>query len=274
MRLVTWNLRFDNPDDGEDAWPARKHLVIQMLRHLRADVLGAQEVLPSMRDDLIALLPDLRDVGEPRRPGDEGSPLFFRRDGFDLVAAGTFWLSPTPDRAGSRGWDAALPRIATWAVLRARTKAGPVIGVFNTHLDHVGETARIQGVSVILERMGQVAPAVDGLVLLGDFNAEPETPPLKTVVGWEFRLANGAPARLVSAYERAGLSIPGPTFHGFGRVRAGSGPIDHVYVSSNLAIRGVEIGTDTFEGRYPSDHYPVAVEISESERSGPVFPIG
>src|SRR5689334_5547293 len=116
LSVMSWNIRYNNPDDGINAWPNRKDWVAEMIIDNKIDIAGFQEVLLDQLDDLKVRLPELDVYGVGRDDGKtagEFSPIFFRRDRFERVDQSTFWLSPTPDRTASRGWDAALPRIAS-----------------------------------------------------------------------------------------------------------------------------------------------------------------
>ena len=140
VRVMSFNLRLNVASDGDDAWPNRRDAAAEIVRG--ADVVGVQEALPGMLDDLDARLPGFARVGVGRDAdgGGEQSAVLYRTDRFEALDAGTFWLSPTPDVPGSVGWDAALPRIATWVQLRER--GGAAFVVVNTHFDHVGAVAR------------------------------------------------------------------------------------------------------------------------------------
>jgi endonuclease/exonuclease/phosphatase family metal-dependent hydrolase len=124
IRFMTFNIRFDTILDaaGGNRWAARVESVMELLRRQRPDVVGFQEALKSQLVDLTAALPDHRGVGKPREVGDtaEYVPLFFDARRFELEDHGDFWLSPTPEIEGSRGWDTDVPRHCTWARLKER----------------------------------------------------------------------------------------------------------------------------------------------------------
>lgn len=185
LTVVSFNIRYDNPGDGENAWPKRRDRVIALLRSFEADLIGLQEVLPGQRRDLEVALG--RTTDETGKPGtgyvfrgvgrDDGvnrgeqSPVLYRADRFEEVAWGTWWLSETPDKP-SRGWDAALNRVATWVRLKDRVTGQSLLAV-STHFDHRGEQARLESARWLASRLAD-EPRV---VLLGDFNARPGSPP-------------------------------------------------------------------------------------------------
>jgi endonuclease/exonuclease/phosphatase family metal-dependent hydrolase len=182
FRAMTFNIRFDNPADGEDAWPHRRAKVASMVRFHRADVVGVQEALLRQVEDLQSALPDFAWLGVSRSPGreDERCAIFFRRERFDLLEQGTFWLSETPAEPGSRSWDAALPRIVTWAKLGDR-QAGATFHLFNTHFDHLGETARRESARLVLRKVVEIAGRDSPFVVTGDLNATPESEPYRVL---------------------------------------------------------------------------------------------
>lgn len=178
-RAMTFNIRYDNPGDGEHAWPHRRERVAALLREHDPDVIALQEALKHQLDYLRGELAEWTFVGVGRSDGKESgeySPVGFRTARFDLLAWGTWWLSPTPEKP-SKGWDAALPRIATWARLRDR-EAETTLLVVGTHFDHIGETARRESAKLLAVKLAD-EPRV---ILMGDFNAIPDTPPHQALV--------------------------------------------------------------------------------------------
>ena len=130
VRVMTFNVRYATAPDGDNAWPKRKTLLIDTVRKFDPDLLGTQEVLALQADYLAESLSDYKLVGVGRDDGKrrgEYSAILFKTARFELVDSGTFWLSETPDVPGSKSWDSALPRVATWARLRDRsTGAGEI----------------------------------------------------------------------------------------------------------------------------------------------------
>lgn len=256
VRVMSFNIRVDVASDGADAWPNRVEAVAATIRE--ADVVGVQEATPAMLDTLMARLPEFRrfGVGRGADGGGEQSAILVRRDRFDVVAGGTFWLSPTPSEAGSVGWDAALPRIATWA--RLDDARGPTFTVVNTHFDHVGETARRESAALIAERAPRLAEG-GPLVVTGDMNATPDTDAyaaLAAVLG-DARLVSESPAQGGDA-----------TWNAFGNA-TDDRRIDYVFVGDGVRVLrtatldrtiGDVLGTD--DPRLPSDHHAVTATLT------------
>ncbi|MDW3217518.1 MAG: S-layer homology domain-containing protein [Acidimicrobiales bacterium] len=172
LDLMSFNIRYDNPDDDPD-WSTRLPAILDMLDERQPDVMGIQEGLHHQVLDLAAGLPDYAWIGVGRDDGvtaGEFAAIFYRIDEFAVVDSGTFWLSETPDVV-SRGWDAALERIATWAQLR-RIGSAETFFVFNTHFDHVGTTARVESAALIAEKVGEIADGKPAFIM-GDLNVLP-----------------------------------------------------------------------------------------------------
>jgi endonuclease/exonuclease/phosphatase family metal-dependent hydrolase len=261
LRVMTFNIRFDNPADGPNAWPHRKDLVASMIRFHRADLVGVQEALKHQLDDLQERLPGYAWTGVGRADGREGgeySAIVYRKDRFELLESGTFWLSPTPDVPGSKGWDAALERIVTWAKLRDRT-TGRVFVHFNTHFDHIGAEARAESAKLLRQRLAAAGPLP--LLLTGDFNATDETMPYRILSGAE----PGVPAPSLALHDAMrsaeyGHHGPTSTWNGFDAVAPGR-RIDFIFVGDGVHVRQHGILADTWDGRFPSDHLPVLAEV-------------
>ena len=116
-------------------------------------------------------MPDFAWCGVGRDDGKEAgeySAILYRKSRFRLLKTETFWLSPEPDKPGSKGWDAAYPRIVTWARFRDLV-SGRTFFHFNTHFDHRGERARVESASLILRKVGEIARD-QPFLLTGDFN--------------------------------------------------------------------------------------------------------
>lgn len=254
VNVLSFNIRYNNPDDGEHAWPNRKGMVASVVRFHAADLIGMQEVLRSQIDDLTVLLPNYSWYGVARNDGKnsgEFSPIFYRRDRFQLLDSGEFWLSKNPDQIGSKSWDAALPRIATWVKFRDRESKQEFIHL-NTHFDHRGEVARARSAELILDRLKTLSGNMP-VVVTGDFNVPPESEAYATMTSML------VDSKLESVSEPHG---PEGTFGGF-TVKVGDtgDRIDYVFVAEGTKVLRYAALSDQWDGRYPSDHLPVLAEI-------------
>ncbi|MHC5066337.1 MAG: endonuclease/exonuclease/phosphatase family protein, partial [Planctomycetota bacterium] len=225
LDVMSFNIRYENEGDAEDHWDLRKELVYGVIRRRGPDVVGLQEALESQMQDLREAFPEYQFIGQGRRGGAKGeySALMIRKYSLEMRRMGEFWLSETPEVIGSRGWDAALPRMCTWAVLRLRV-TGDEFLVMNTHFDHRGETARLESAAVIADQSVQIS----GLptILMGDFNAPEGSGPIERLV--EAGFVDTFSLKHPRAKERG-------TFHGFdGKTERGK--IDYVFIDSNWLV--------------------------------------
>lgn len=257
IRVLTFNIRYDEPRDGVNAWANRKKKVADVIRFHKADLIGVQEALLSQLRDLEVLLPDIAWCGVGRTDGQEAgeySAILYKKSRFRLIDTGTFWLSEKPDVPGSKGWDAAYPRIVTWAKLRDRV-TGKTFVHFNTHFDHVGERARAESSSLILKKAGEIH-GKGPFVVTGDFNVVENSGAYKTIIA-------GTPTIKVvdTRYASAKGHFGGnSTFSAFKELEPGR-TIDYVFVKEGIAV--LEHGTlsDRWDGLWASDHLPVLAEI-------------
>ncbi|HEU5059621.1 MAG TPA: endonuclease/exonuclease/phosphatase family protein [Kofleriaceae bacterium] len=257
--VATYNIRFDDPDDGVHRWANRAAAVGDLARGLEADLLGMQEVLPHQLDELERMLGEYRREGEGRdgpRAG-EASPLFYRAARFERLDGGTFWLSPTPDRPRradeQKPWGTWLNRVASWALLRDREAAGRRVLAINTHLDHASETARRESAALLVDFVAR-HPA-DAVVLMGDLNARPDSEPHRRI------------AAALRDAARAPEVLPAPTGTTVTRWTELGPPdhhIDHIFTRGARPLRYEVLDRRArYQGadRYPSDHLPVRARL-------------
>lgn len=258
LRMMTYNIRFDNPADGVHAWPNRKELVASVIRFHKADIIGVQEALEYQIQDLMELLPgyDWVGVGRNEDGGGEFSAILYRSSVVAVKAAQTFWLSESPDEPGSKSWDSSLPRIATWAHF-VTSSDGRELFVLNTHFDHRGEQARLESARLLKEQVSKLANGLP-VIVMGDLNATSEQPPL--VLLSDTPLSDGRSLRDGFVHSIVPHHGPASTWTGFTKIEADR-RIDYIFASEDLPIHYHAILTDKLEDRYPSDHLPVLVEI-------------
>jgi endonuclease/exonuclease/phosphatase family metal-dependent hydrolase len=254
MVVMSYNIRFDNPGDGENAWLKRKDFLINQIMFHEADLVGVQEALVNQLKDMDKGLQGAYGrVGVGRDDGKEAgefSAIFYSKARFKLVKSGTFWLSPTPDTP-SKGWDAAIVRVCTWAELEDR-KTKKRFAFFNTHFDHVGQEAREKSAQLIVQKIKEIAKDLP-VVMTGDFNANPENPAYQTIAK-----ALGD-SKLKSVMPPFG---PEGTFQAFDYNHPADNRIDYVFVSSHWKVWKYGVLSDAINKRFPSDHFPVLAKIS------------
>ncbi len=264
IRVMSFNVRYDEPRDGANAWPRRKDLVAAAIAFHGADVAGLQEVLAGQLADLRGLLPEYGAVGVGRDDGREAgefNPVLFRKERFRLLGASTSWLSEEPEKPGGKGWDAACARVVTWARLRDLW-TGETLVAFNTHFDHVGERARRESARLVLDIIRRTAAGAP-FVLTGDFNCTREDAAYGALVSGGEGRALLRDARDISVRPPYG---PPASFNGFRAEPPAGLPIDHIFVGPSAAVLRIGILPATQSGRFLSDHNPVLAEVRLAPR--------
>lgn len=261
LRFCTFNIRYGTADDGPNHWDFRRDSVVRAIESFAPDVLGTQETLAAQRDFLLKSLPAYAAVAAGRDDGREAGEMtatFYRRDRFDLLAAGHVWLSRTPEKPGSKDWDAAITRMATWLRLRdRRDPARPPILVINTHFDHVGQTARLESARLLRRRAAELGEGCS-LIVMGDFNCGDDDPPHAALVGRQ-----GDGIELADTY-RAIHPTRAPdeaTFHAFDPAKTRGERIDWILASPDFTVESAEIDRSLPADRLPSDHFPVTAVL-------------
>lgn len=248
LRVMTFNVRYPNPDDGPNAWPARRSLLVETIRSRNPDIIGTQELFYMQGQYIVEQLPAYAWFGLSRRGNheDEHMGVFYRKDRLRVLASGDFWLSPTPEKPASISWHMSLPRMVTWAEFEI-LGSGTRFLFFNTHFPHrdSDEAARQKCARLLACRIA-LQDENTPILLTGDFNAPAGgpaysllTPPLSD-------------ARL-SAERHSG---PEGTFHGF-TGKPGAARIDWILYRAPWNVLSVETITSHQDALYPSDHFPV-----------------
>ncbi len=250
---MSFNVRTAAADDGPDRWENRKELAAQVIRSQSPHVIAIQEALPAQMDWLLEQFPSYVAVGEHREGGRVGefSGLLVDDSRLRIDRSGQMWISPEPKRVGDIAWDAALPRTITWARLADRL-TGATFQAYGTHFDHRGARSRAEGARMIVEHVAATAKPVGVPVLvLGDLNAGEDSEPLAILLGAGLRDT----LRVVDPE----ADVVG-TFHGFDGTRDGE-KLDYVLCSDAFEVLDAAILTEAKDGRFPSDHFPVAALV-------------
>ncbi|MET7257031.1 endonuclease/exonuclease/phosphatase family protein [Dyadobacter fermentans] len=252
INVASYNLRYNTPNDGVNAWPNRKENVKGLIRFHEFDIFGVQEALVGQLKD-VAELPEFAYYGKGRDDGKEGgehSAIFYKKDRFKLLKSGDFWLSETPDKPGL-GWDAkCCNRICSWAQFEdVNTKKK--FYFFNVHFDHQGVEARRQSGHLMVKKIKEIA-GNNTAILTGDFNSSPDTEQIKTIS-----------SVLNDTHDVTKEAPYGPegTFNSFKFDAEMKTRIDYIFVSKNVDVLKYGVLTDSKEQRYPSDHQPVLVKV-------------
>ena len=275
IKVGTYNIRNQNGDIGTpNAWDLRKADVAATLCKQDLDVFGLQEVRPGQADFIKEKMPQYTMVGVHRDDGKrkgEASPVFFRKDRFDVIGSGTFWLSETPDVPGSRSWGAACTRICSWSLLKDR-KSGKKFCFANAHTDHKSALACKNGMLLIIEKMREFAPKGTPIVFVGDHNCREESEPAKAVAAilkdalYASETTPTGSWRTFNGWNWADKERPVPEAlkRPLGkRDTPRAKRIDYIYVSAGIKVKSYGVLNDARPGtkQYPSDHFPVNAVI-------------
>jgi endonuclease/exonuclease/phosphatase family metal-dependent hydrolase len=251
LKVESFNLRYDNPDDGINAWPKRQQLVLNHLQQTLPDVVGMQEVLAHQLDWLAEQLPNYAFIGVGRDDGKRAGefvPLLYNTRTLTKLDSGYFWLSETPDVPGSIGWLARLPRVVTWAKFSHHNK---VFFVFNAHFSHVSDLARQKSAEFLVRHIPTIA-GDSPVILMGDLNTlDSESAYTTIIANPTLRFIDSA---LVNGHQ------PASTFNGFG-TSTDHKRIDYIFISKGLSSSNYMTHEDRDGDSFISDHYPISTLI-------------
>ena len=261
LDVMTFNIRTASGRDGENAWPYRRALVVETIERFAPQVVGLQEALDEQIEYLDAMLPDYRWLGIDRGLNggvglSEATPIFYRYAELSPVESGNFWLTATPDTPPLRRTDGGRRRgggrIVTWARFHHR-ETGKQLYVFNTHLTLRRGQSQLDSAELIATRAAS-RRAGTAVIVMGDFNNSAEDSET-----WRVATAQGLRDAWVLADEQRG---PTTTYGDFGPPGdALTERVDWILVGGPVDVRWVETVLYNDEGRYPSDHYPVAASL-------------
>ena len=267
LRLLSFNVRYENAGDRDSkAWPQRVIGAVKMIRREQPDVFGVQEALHGQVADLWASLPEYEFSGvgrdDGRRAG-EYSGIFYQRDRFQLdqTDGGTFWLSDTPEQAGSKSWGNEIPRVAAWLRLIDRA-TGRGFYVFNTHWDHRNQPSRERAALLIAQRIDGRKHPGEPVALIGDFNAIESNPGLIYLTGRRVALAGSEQTwagGLLDTYQMLHPTEKNRRTLHFWSGRRDGLKVDHILVSRGAEVEAAEIISQ--DQPAISDHFPVISRV-------------
>ncbi|MCR4031613.1 MULTISPECIES: endonuclease/exonuclease/phosphatase family protein [Flavobacterium] len=254
LKIMTYNIRLDVASDGENAWPNRKDYFNGQIKFYSPDIFGVQEATPNQVLDIASAQTnyDRFGIGREENGLGEACTIYYKKDRFKVEQSNTFWLSETPEKV-SRGWDAACNRVCTYGLFKD-LKTKKTFWVFNLHLDHMGEEARVKGVQLALSKIAALNTKNYPAFLMGDFNSEPDTKQIMEIK----KVMDDT--KDVSKEKPFG---PSGTFNDFKHNEPVTLLLDYIFVSKNssLKIQKHAVLSDSKDLKYPSDHLPVLIEI-------------
>ncbi|MBF4486329.1 endonuclease/exonuclease/phosphatase family protein [Flavobacterium sp. CSZ] len=255
LKIMSYNIRVDLTVDGDNAWNHRKDFFASQIQFYGPDVFGIQEAAPNQVSDIAERLSQYSFVGIAREGVGKGesSNIFHKKERLKMLLNNTFWLSETPSEI-SLGWDAAYKRVCTY-VLFKDVKTNQLFWVFNTHLDHLGAQAKINGIKLILAKIKEVNNKNYPVICTGDLNSEPQSE------GIFLLKKEMKDTRAISKILPFG---PSGTFNGFKHNEPVTRLLDYIFISKDAGFKVEKFAvlSDSKDLRYPSDHFPVYVELS------------
>ncbi len=250
----SFNVRNDNTADVGNLWVQRRDVAANLIRFHQFDVIGTQEAKKNQIDDLAERLPEYATYGLGRdngRAGEEHSTILYRKDKFKLLKKGDFWLSETPDQPGL-GWDAkCCNRICSYVYLQD-IKTGKKFYFFNAHFDHQGKVAQLESSKLMLKKIKEIA-GQQPAIFTGDLNDDNESESYAVLdkSGW-----------LVDSFKQVKYPyVNNSSFNGWGKHMKASEIIDHVFLTKHFTAQRWGVLTDTYQGKFPSDHFPILVTV-------------
>ncbi len=258
VSVMSFNIRLDVASDGENRWDARKDRVTGLVNFYEPDFVGGQEVMFHQLNYMLQNMNGYAFIGVGRDDGKtkgEFSCIFYKKEKYDLIRQSTFWLSSTPDTV-SKGWDAAIVRVCTYGLFRSK-KTKQLFWVFNTHFDHMGEQARSESAKLIFSKIQRINTKNYPVIVTGDFNSKPDAAPA------QFMMANMNNARDISKLVYGNAD----TWNGFKFQEKPDGCIDYIFVAKDKRVSVSKFATitDSYDMKYPSDHFPITATINISK---------
>ena len=255
LTVGTYNIRYDSPGDSGNLWVDRGPVVANLIRFYDFDILGTQEGLKNQLDDIENSLEYYARYGSGRDDGkDKGehSAIFYKKEKFTLLDSGDFWLSETPDKP-SLGWDATCcNRICSWVYLEIKSSHKKFY-FFNAHFDHQGVIARKESSKLVIRKINEIAGGAP-VIFAGDLNGSRETE-------WYHTIASSQ--TLTDTYSSTNHPYANNgSFNGFGRNLGTKDIIDHIFSTQHFETHRWGVLTDTYDGKFPSDHFPILAEVS------------
>ena len=241
LRVISFNIRCCDDIDGNSI-AERAPRLAAVTAPFHADVMGFQEYRPAWEPHLRELFGKDYDMFWKHRCqiDKEATPILWRKDRFDCLERGYFWLSDTPDEE-SQGWDALYNchRICVFVLLQDK-QTGKTFRFINTHLGF-GDQEQVKSSALILQRCGKTPQYPN--VLVGDFNMIPDSPGYNRMVQENIDV------------NAATVCDMGTTFHGYHPETVTNEHIDYCFVDPRITPIGQTIIRDTVDGKYPSDHF-------------------
>ena len=249
IKMMSYNLRCISPTDwGKKGWFYRADLIIDIIADEKPGIIGFQEATKWHYSYLVDSLKGYDSVITYRDDAfnSEGCPIFYNTELYTLVDKGSFWLSKTPE-VPSKSWGAQYNRVCSFVILTEKATNKDFV-VFNTHLSHVSDEARINGIQVVLDKISQFGSLPS--VIMGDFNAEEGSVTYKSVT-----------ENFLDAKYETENSSELHTYNGWNNPEKFK-RIDYFMISKKgIKVNLYNVLTGIRNGELTSDHCPIIIEI-------------
>ncbi len=259
-KVMSFNIRYKNTKDGIFKWNNRRELLVNTIIEQNVDILGVQEAVNSQVRFLKKNLPTYNFVGVGRANGrkrGEFSAIYYNSERFNSIEEGHFWLSETPSKKGSKGWDAAIERVASWVLLEDSFNKDTLF-VLNTHFDHEGDIARLESAKLIAQNIDAIVGEDKSysVLVMGDLNLTSNTSAYAYIT--DEKQLN----RLYDSRNQAKLveGLKG-TFHAFGGRKENLRPrIDYIFTNEAVEVlHYITVGDTPIDGIWLSDHSAILI---------------
>lgn len=259
IKVITFNVRYDNPCDSLNSWTRRASQVCNFILDEKPDILGLQEVLLNQYQVLDSVLTDYASIGVGNKDGareGEMTPVFFRKEKFDLVRSITFWLSDSTDVPGSKGWGSSSPRIVTWAELVDR-RSHKHFYFFNTHFTNNPDSAKLMSSKILLDKVNKITREYP-FIVSGDLSMPPTSTGYSILTGPDESVPLMKDSYVISENRPSG---PVYTFNGFSE-KIKSARIDYIFVRNGMRVLDYKTIIKKEQGIFISDHWPVEAVVA------------
>lgn len=252
LKVMTFNIRYGTANDGENSWQFRRENLMETIKKFHPEILGLQEALSFQIDEILQKFPNLVLIGVGRDDGKkagEYSCILYDKTKFNADTTETFWFSETPTIPGSKNWGNNITRVCSWAKF-TEIKSKRQFFFYNLHIDHESQPSREKSTEMLVERIKSQKESIP-VIVTGDFNCGEDNPAIQNVLKSGLRDSYRV---LHTKSENEG------TFNSFKGETNGE-KIDFVFISKEIKVKSAEIVRDSYNGKFPSDHFPVTAVL-------------
>lgn len=246
IKAISFNIRCANDINGNSI-EERAPRLAKIISNYDADVIGFQECTPLWIEYINKYFCTTYEFFNKYRDGKgglESTPLLWKKNKFNCLKSGYFWLSDTPEISG--GWDSlGCNRICLYTLLQCK-KSGEIFAFFNTHLGF-GEENQIKSIKLISQYIDKFSTYPTFIV--GDFNLIPFSKPYEKMI-----------EKFIDVNELT-IKDRRSTYHGYAQNNNYNEHIDYCFITSKIEPISFKIIDDLVDGKFPSDHYGLYIKL-------------